>query len=147
FASPRELAEEVERWLADEPVRAYREPLAPRLGRWLRRHQRLAAGTAALLLTGVVALAVSTALIGRAQRDTADALKKEEEARRAADAERGKAFAALRQSRLTSANLALERGLTLCDAGDAGTGIHWFVRGLELAPEDEAPLRDVLLAN
>jgi formylglycine-generating enzyme required for sulfatase activity len=37
-----------------------------RLGRWLRRHQPLVAGVGALLLTAVVALAVSTLLVGRA---------------------------------------------------------------------------------
>src|SRR5262249_20320911 len=36
-----ELAKEVERWLADEPVRAWREPLRLRVGRWVRRHQSL----------------------------------------------------------------------------------------------------------
>jgi tetratricopeptide (TPR) repeat protein len=39
YATPRELADEVERWLADEPVRAYREPVVRRLGRWGRRHR------------------------------------------------------------------------------------------------------------
>jgi formylglycine-generating enzyme required for sulfatase activity/tRNA A-37 threonylcarbamoyl transferase component Bud32 len=82
YATPRELAEEVERWLADEPVRAYREPPAARLGRWVRRHQKTTAGVGALLLTGVIALAVSTLLVGRAQQETADALKKQEQARK-----------------------------------------------------------------
>jgi formylglycine-generating enzyme required for sulfatase activity len=81
YATPRELAEEIERWLADEPVRAYREPLPARLGRWLRRHQTLTVGACALLLAGVIALAISTILIGKAQQETADALKKEEQAR------------------------------------------------------------------
>jgi formylglycine-generating enzyme required for sulfatase activity/serine/threonine protein kinase len=82
YATPRELAEEIERWLADEPVRAYREPLSARLGRWVRRHQTAAAGVGALLLTGVIALSISTLLVSQAQRETAQALKKEERARR-----------------------------------------------------------------
>jgi formylglycine-generating enzyme required for sulfatase activity/serine/threonine protein kinase len=81
YATPRELAEEIERWLADEPVRAYREPLPARLGRWLRRHQTLTVGAGALLLTGVIALAVSTLLIGQAQQATGEALNKEQQAR------------------------------------------------------------------
>src|SRR5262249_43982807 len=74
YATPRELADEIERWLADEPVQAYREPLSSRMGRWVRRHQKLTVGVGALLLTGVIALAVSTLLVG-------SALRKEEQAR------------------------------------------------------------------
>ncbi len=43
YPSAAELAAEVEQWLADEPVRAYREPVAKRLGRWARRHKDLVA--------------------------------------------------------------------------------------------------------
>jgi serine/threonine-protein kinase len=38
YASAGELALEVQRWLADEPVSAYREGLVARLLRWSRRH-------------------------------------------------------------------------------------------------------------
>jgi serine/threonine protein kinase len=55
YASALELADEVERWLADEPVRAYREPLSARTRRWVRQHR--AAFTAAM--TGVAALALA----------------------------------------------------------------------------------------
>ena len=37
YASPRALAEDVERWMADEPVSAWREPFARRARRWARR--------------------------------------------------------------------------------------------------------------
>jgi WD40 repeat protein len=161
YATAAELAGDVERWLADEAVPACREPVTARLRRWLRRHPALTAGVGALLLTGVIALAVSTVFIGRAQQETFEALKKEEKAqeqtfeafkkeeksRTVADAERHRAEGALRETRRLSANLALDRGLTLCDQGEPGTGLLWFVRGLELAPADEGPLRAVLRAN
>jgi formylglycine-generating enzyme required for sulfatase activity/tRNA A-37 threonylcarbamoyl transferase component Bud32 len=82
YASPNDLAEEIERWLADEPVKAHREPLLARAGRWIRKHQTMTAGVGALLLTGVIALGVSTLLIGNAQRATARALENEETARK-----------------------------------------------------------------
>jgi serine/threonine-protein kinase len=41
YASAGELARDVERWLADEPVCAYPEPLAVRSRRWLGRHRTL----------------------------------------------------------------------------------------------------------
>jgi hypothetical protein len=53
YATAQALAAEVEHWLADEPVAAYREPLLHRLGRWRRRHPALAAVAVLLLLTAV----------------------------------------------------------------------------------------------
>jgi eukaryotic-like serine/threonine-protein kinase len=70
YASPRALADDLEQWLADEPVAVYREPLATRLTRWGRRHRTLATGIGALLVTAVLALAISTALIGHEQAAT-----------------------------------------------------------------------------
>ena len=70
YGSPRALAEDVERWLADEPVSCYREPLHAELSRWVRTHKPVAAGAAALLLTAVVALSAGIFLVGREQRKT-----------------------------------------------------------------------------
>ena len=78
YASCRDLAGDIELWLADEPVSAYREPAPARLVRWGRRHRTLVAGLAATLLVAVVALSVGTVLIGRqraealVQRDRAE---------------------------------------------------------------------------
>jgi serine/threonine-protein kinase len=66
YARPRQLAEDVERWMADEPVTAYREPAPVRLARWARRHRPLVAGAAALLLASVVGLTAGTVVLGRA---------------------------------------------------------------------------------
>jgi len=66
YLSPRVLADDLERWLGDDPVSVYRERLPARLGRWGRRHRPLMAGVAALLITAVIALTVSTILIDRA---------------------------------------------------------------------------------
>jgi serine/threonine-protein kinase len=70
YATPRQLADEVERYLADEPVVAYPEPVPARLRRWARRHRPLVAGSAALLLTAVVALAVGLVVVRRQQLET-----------------------------------------------------------------------------
>jgi tetratricopeptide (TPR) repeat protein/tRNA A-37 threonylcarbamoyl transferase component Bud32 len=52
YGSALELAADVEHWLADEPVTAYREPWTARAGRWVKRHRTLVASvTAALLAT------------------------------------------------------------------------------------------------
>jgi tetratricopeptide (TPR) repeat protein/tRNA A-37 threonylcarbamoyl transferase component Bud32 len=50
YATAQALAADVERWLADEPVTACREPLRARLGRWARRHQAATGAAAAAVL-------------------------------------------------------------------------------------------------
>jgi serine/threonine-protein kinase len=80
YATPRDLADEVERWLADEPVRAYREPVVQRLGRWGRRHRTAAASAAVLLVTAVLGLAVGLVAVNAERQRT--------EAARAAEAQR-----------------------------------------------------------
>jgi serine/threonine-protein kinase len=50
YGSAKALADDLEHWLADEPVVAYREPLAVRLGRWRRRHKALVASVTAALV-------------------------------------------------------------------------------------------------
>jgi serine/threonine-protein kinase len=102
YPAARDLAAEVRRWLADEPVSAYREPLAQRVGRWGRRYRTLVAGAAVLLVAAVVALAVGVVLLGREQQRTAqeadNARRAEAEAvtkRKEAEDERDRAKATL----------------------------------------------------
>ena len=70
YTTAAALADDIERWLADEPVAAYREPLLPRLSRWARQHKPIMAGVAALLVTAVVALSMGVILVGREQNRT-----------------------------------------------------------------------------
>jgi tRNA A-37 threonylcarbamoyl transferase component Bud32 len=58
YGSALELAADVEHWLADEPVAAYREPRAARLGRWCRRHKTWVGSAAAALLATLATVAV-----------------------------------------------------------------------------------------
>jgi serine/threonine-protein kinase len=73
YATARALADEIERWLADEPVAAYPESWVARAGRWIRRHKALVTSAAALLLTAVVALSAGVVLLGREQARTEQA--------------------------------------------------------------------------
>src|SRR5262249_40186018 len=90
YASPRMLADEIERWLADEPVTAHREtapaerPGAP-LGRWPRRHRQatVSAGLA-LLVVSVIATAAAFIVDGERIKTNA-ALVAETKAKAEAD--------------------------------------------------------------
>jgi serine/threonine-protein kinase len=70
YPTARALAEDVEHWLADEPVTAYRDPWLARAARWARRHRPLVAAGTALALTALIALAVTTVLVTREQART-----------------------------------------------------------------------------
>jgi serine/threonine-protein kinase len=71
YGSPRDLADDIEHWLADEPVTAYREPVAARCARWGRRHRSVLSGAAALLVTAVAALAVGLIVV-KQEKDRAE---------------------------------------------------------------------------
>jgi eukaryotic-like serine/threonine-protein kinase len=68
YGSALELAGEVEHWLADEPVAAYREPAGARLRRWMRKHPRRVTGAAVLLLAAVAGLTMGMLLLNHANQ-------------------------------------------------------------------------------
>ena len=59
------LADDLERWLADEPVSAFAEPWTARFARWARRHRTAVAVAFALLMTASTALGIGTVLINK----------------------------------------------------------------------------------
>ena len=54
YGSPKALADDVERWMADEPVRAWREPWTRSLIRWLTRHRVGVTAAGAAMLVALV---------------------------------------------------------------------------------------------
>lgn len=64
------LAEDVRRWLVDEPVSVYPDPPTVRLMRWARKHRTAVVASTAFLATAVIALAASTVLVWNEQRET-----------------------------------------------------------------------------
>jgi eukaryotic-like serine/threonine-protein kinase len=66
YATPRALAEDVERWMADEPVSAWREPFRRRARRWVLRHRALVIATTAAMLAGMTGLCAVLAVQAQA---------------------------------------------------------------------------------
>jgi serine/threonine protein kinase len=118
YVSARALADDIEHWLADEPVTAYPEPIWTRLRRWSRRHQAWVAGAAALLVTAVAALGLGLVAVQREERRT--------EAARAEEARR-------RQQARES-----------LDAMSSQVIDDWLVKQRELLPEHRAFLQKAL---
>jgi WD40 repeat protein/tetratricopeptide (TPR) repeat protein/tRNA A-37 threonylcarbamoyl transferase component Bud32 len=133
YASPHALADDIEHWMADEPVAARPESWAQRMPRWMRRHRTWArAGAAALLLVTVVSI-LAVVFVNRAWT-------REEERRREAEAQRLEA-----ERRL--ARLALDQGLNLCAQGDSHRGMLWLARALQIAPADADAFQRAIRIN
>ena len=63
YPAPRDLADDIERWLADETVTAYREPRITRIARWGRQHKTLVTAVAAAVLVAAVCFGTAMALL------------------------------------------------------------------------------------
>jgi serine/threonine protein kinase/tetratricopeptide (TPR) repeat protein len=85
YATPRELADDIERWIADEPVTAWREPLLLRARRWGRRNRTTVASGAVALVTAVVGLTALAAMQNQANQDLRSANNATTKARIAAE--------------------------------------------------------------
>ena len=147
----RALAEDIERWLADEPVSAWREPLARRARRWGRRNRTLVTAASAAVLVAMVGLSAILAVQSRANA----ALDAKNRALTAANERETKANADLRESNrqkdaanavLAEANARVQARFEL-----AREAIRAFQSGVsedEMLKEDRLkPLRDKLLRS
>jgi eukaryotic-like serine/threonine-protein kinase len=81
YRSALDLADDIERWLADEPVSAWPEPRWDRGRRWVRRHQPLVAGSAAAVVVALVALGLAVPLLSLAWSNESAARHDEERQR------------------------------------------------------------------
>ncbi|MFM8474643.1 MAG: protein kinase domain-containing protein, partial [Planctomycetaceae bacterium] len=98
YPTAEALALELERWLADEPVRAWVEPYSVRFRRWLIRHRAAASLAFGSLLMSLVALAGIALLqsdharaMNKGQQELRQALQQAAKDRDQANAERRRA--------------------------------------------------------
>ena len=75
YQSAMDLAQDVENWLADEPVAAYGESFLERTSRWLRRHRTAATVAGVLAITVAVLSAFGMFLVNAEKNRTVAALE------------------------------------------------------------------------
>jgi tetratricopeptide (TPR) repeat protein/tRNA A-37 threonylcarbamoyl transferase component Bud32 len=113
YTTPKALADDVERWLADEPVTAWREPWLRRARRWARRHRTAVTAATVALLAGLAAAAgvqarANTALEAKnlqlttANAATTRALAEARQAKAATDAALAQSEESLKQAEAVS---------------------------------------------
>jgi WD40 repeat protein len=129
YATAEELAEELRRFQANEPILARPSSWWDRASKWARRRPMVASLLAAVV--GVTALGVAM-VTWQWRRAEAKAIA-EADARRHAENEGRRAEEALVQVKRLSAGIAYDQGTMLCQTGELGRGLLWFTRSLELA--------------
>ncbi len=108
------LAADVEHWLADEPVSAYREPWRVKLGRWLKRHRTGVIAAAAALGVALLSLAVLAVVLTTANQQLRAANARAEANYREAERQKREVEQAVERERkareTAQANYQLARG-------------------------------------
>jgi serine/threonine-protein kinase len=99
YPSALALADDINRWLADEPVSVYSDPVSKRLFRWVRRHKTTVAAAAVLVVAGVIGLVVDDIRVGREKVHTENALELAKKERAAAELARQQAEQNFSQAR------------------------------------------------
>lgn len=72
YASPNDLAEDIERFLADQTVTAYQDPWRDQIRRWIKRHRTLVTSIVTTGIAALVILSISIALLLDANRHLAN---------------------------------------------------------------------------
>jgi WD40 repeat protein/predicted Ser/Thr protein kinase len=144
YTSAEQMADELQHYLRNEPL-SFTRPVssAARLLRWCRRNPSLAiaSGMAGLFFVAVATLSV---VFGIYRSHAASVTERLSAARTKAAQER---VAAARETQRLSAGWALDWGIGLCERGDAGRGMLWFARALEVAPDDDRDLERTIRTN
>jgi len=126
YETARELAEDIERWFADEPVLAEPESIWKRLARWSRRHRTWVRAATAVLAGLLIVMAVANLMVHRAwQREQSVRLESEH----------------------LAANLDLDKGISLCEQGMTSLGLLRLAHALSITPTNASELRKTILLN
>jgi eukaryotic-like serine/threonine-protein kinase len=136
YATARALAEDVERWLADQPVSACRDPITERARRWASRNRTAVAGVVVALVVGVIGLAAVGILQAVSNRRLRDANAATNAAKDRTEEALADSAASRRRVMAMLSDLSFERGRAFAEAGDP-RGLLWMSRALENAPDHD----------
>jgi WD40 repeat protein/serine/threonine protein kinase len=143
YTTPTRLAEDIEHWLADEPVTAASDTLVERSARFVRKHRSWALSIAAALIL-IALVSIAAALVINQQRaENATLASAEKTAREIANERRRDAEKLAREKtqlandmRIELAKNAFAHGITEYDAGRVASADRDLLRAVALLPAD-----------
>jgi len=143
YQSADAIAEDLRRFLADEPIRARQVSALERYWRWARRNPVIAVMggvITALLVAATVGSTLAASYFRSLAGSESRANQKSQEAERQATLERD-------HSRQQSADLTLDKGFALAQEGHADRGLLWMLEALKTAPDDAEEFRRTVRWN
>ena len=144
YESAQHFADDLRRFINDEPIQARRPTKLQQTQKWARRHQAIVTSAAVSLAVLLVLAIVGTGLVAAKERQ-----------RRVAS-EEAKALAVKMQRQTEATNQEIssllgssfaDRAQTLCEQGEIGQGILWFDRSLKVTPEQNTDLQQTIRLN
>jgi hypothetical protein len=99
YTTAQELADDLRRFLEDQPIRARRPSFLDRATKWARQQRGVAVSALGLLLLAAAALLVTTALVTWAHREARAAYRRERQKAEEAEQQRARAEANFLQAR------------------------------------------------
>jgi serine/threonine protein kinase/WD40 repeat protein/tetratricopeptide (TPR) repeat protein len=143
YQTPAEMAADLKRFVEDRPVHARRISGTEKLWRWCRRNPlpaSLVAGMVLVFLAGFVGVFWQWREAEGARADEKSQRDRAEQSQKQALLERDR-------SRQLSADLALDKGVALAEAGHADRGLLWMLEALKTAPEDAEAFKRMIRWN
>ncbi len=134
YAKASDVADDVQRYLADQPVSCYGEPVLIQVARWGRKHKPLVATAAAVLVTATVGLGIGLAAVEYERRQTASERDRKDQALQAETKARTLAMNALRNLTDDVVERQMASKLQLTDED------RRFLRGIQRQYEEFAAL-------
>lgn len=144
------LAEDLRRFLNDEPILARASGRLEKSWRWCRRNPSIAVSLASIMLVLAAEVVVSSYFAYMAGEEAKLARQAEDEARQRATAEtvaRQDADTQWNRAQLSIVEALLDEGLVHCENQDVTRGLLTMVRALELAPPGALEMKDVIRLN
>ena len=130
YDSALAMAEDLQSFLDGRTVMAKRPTVVKIASKWASRNvPALALSFSALLIIAIVA-SLASIFVWQSNQATLAALQS--------------ARKETRSAQLRTAQMALERGNSMCDSGDVGRGLIWFAYALRICPADETDLPRVI---
>jgi len=129
YESAGSFADDIERHLQGEVVKAGPPTVIYKLRKFVHRHRGSVLASCALILMLILGLAGTSLGLLQAKVAEADAVA-------AREAERHMTF-----------RMSVDRGLSLCEQGSVGHGMLWLARALEKSPPGVTAMQNVIRAN